>query len=406
MKNKLSMKTKTLLGLSILLMFIGVPLFLQLLLIPNIGNGSDDGWLGFFGGYLGSIVSMIGAFLVIYIQLRADERNRREDLDIEKKSRTDEKIDNTFFNLLNFHNNIQEKFRADPRGEFSEQILSKIEREHVQMKMDITLQKKKRFIETKKEAFLNNIDNFQSKCQESVEESSIPILVELIDELREAIRENDYEMILRFFKRKKHCIDEYESTPDLVDDIMDSSTNNSEGERAYRVEQTNRLLLQYQVEDVILSELENPKNALFQFQKELLSNSVDELTLETDRKKLIEKSFKNYYGKYGNYFRIVHRIVKYVNDNVDDITQKKNYLGFLRAMLNEKELIVLYYNSFYTKRGEGLGDELKKTTFFGGPDDLKLDNGYFSHFSKELLLWEKDDVKIMRSFKYPEQENE
>lgn len=51
-------------GIIILLIITLIPVFLQYIIINNgiISNVSNDGWAGFFGGYIGSI---IGAFATI-----------------------------------------------------------------------------------------------------------------------------------------------------------------------------------------------------------------------------------------------------------------------------------------------------------------------------------------------------
>ena len=116
------------------------------------------------------------------------------------------------------------------------------------------------------------------------------------------------------------------------------------------------------------------------------------------KNEIIEGVFKNYYDRMGKYFRIFHRVIKYINSNVSDQELKNNYIGFIRAMLNEREIVLIYYNSFFTQRGEGLGDELKQTQFFGDSNDLNLAKGYLQHFTKELLFWEEDDVNKMLSF--------
>ena len=141
-------------------------------------------------------------------------------------------------------------------------------------------------------------------------------------------------------------------------------------------------------------------NELFEIIKDF-DNQVALNTMKwisTHKNTIIESVFKGYYNRMGKYFRIFHRVIKYVNSNVSDQELINNYIGFIRAMLNEKEIVLIYYNSFFTQRGDGLGDELKQTQFFGNRDDLNLSRGYLQHFSKELLFWEEDDVNKMLSF--------
>ncbi|MCF7547040.1 putative phage abortive infection protein [Enterococcus faecium] len=64
-----------------------------------------------------------------------------------------------------------------------------------------------------------------------------------------------------------------------------------------------------------------------------------------------------------SYFRLTHRILKYINENVDKQAEKENYLGFLRATMDEKELLTLFYASSYSNRGEGLKQQFVGTNF-------------------------------------------
>lgn len=86
-----------------------IPLFVQWLINGDTTHkGSDDGWLGFWGGYLGAIIGVAGALIAIQIQLtnekmRFEEETEARNLEFEeeKKVRKSEQVDNTFFNLLN-----------------------------------------------------------------------------------------------------------------------------------------------------------------------------------------------------------------------------------------------------------------------------------------------------------------
>ena len=79
-------------------------------------------------------------------------------------------------------------------------------------------------------------------------------------------------------------------------------------------------------------------------------------------------------------------------------------------MVNEKEMIVIFYNAFYSIRGAGLKEQLEFTDFFGKGKDLPLDSNLEAqHFNKNLLLWEKSDINKMNTLKlrigHPELKN-
>ncbi|WP_338208319.1 hypothetical protein [Lactiplantibacillus paraxiangfangensis] len=64
----------------LVLVIIAIPasvLFFMDKVFYSIGNGTDDGWLGFWGGYLGSIVGVVGAALFAYINTRIQLKNER-----------------------------------------------------------------------------------------------------------------------------------------------------------------------------------------------------------------------------------------------------------------------------------------------------------------------------------------
>lgn len=65
----------------LVIILILIPLILFLVL-PKL---NADTWMGFLGGYLGAIIGIVGVVIGIKIQLDSD-----------KQTRNDEKIDNTF----------------------------------------------------------------------------------------------------------------------------------------------------------------------------------------------------------------------------------------------------------------------------------------------------------------------
>ncbi|EOS7802519.1 hypothetical protein EWX86_RS11780 [Enterococcus hirae] len=128
----------------------------------------------------------------------------------------------------------------------------------------------------------------------------------------------------------------------------------------------------------------------------ILEYQTNNFTLidEDLRKAAVEDVLSRHYNEVGAYFRLFHRIIKYINDNLErpeELPIKNNYLGFLRATLNSKEMLVIFYNAAYTNRGAGLLKELQKTTFFGNREDI-MNN---QHFDRKKLFWEENDVNKM-----------
>lgn len=138
------------------------------------------------------------------------------------------------------------------------------------------------------------------------------------------------------------------------------------------------------------------ENKVIKKLNEYSSSHLDLLPKEKKRNG-IETAINDYYSEVGAYFRIFHRIIKYINDKVTDEDIRKDYLGFLRATINEKELLVIFYNAAYTERGSGLLEEISKTTFFGESQELE-ENKTVQHFNPSLLIWKSKDLETMRNF--------
>ncbi|EMF0113437.1 hypothetical protein O1F47_002694, partial [Enterococcus hirae] len=76
-----------------------VAVFILQLAVYKVG----DGWLGFWGGIIGSAIGVLGAFLVLKEQVNYDRDTLKEQLKEEKEQYKKQQIDNTFFNLLEMH---------------------------------------------------------------------------------------------------------------------------------------------------------------------------------------------------------------------------------------------------------------------------------------------------------------
>lgn len=81
MKNR-----KILLSTIILAIFVPIIINLSISFI-SWGSGSNDGWLGFWGGYLGALISIFGIYFQVTKSIEESEKNREE-----AKKSNDEKI--------------------------------------------------------------------------------------------------------------------------------------------------------------------------------------------------------------------------------------------------------------------------------------------------------------------------
>ncbi len=91
---------------------------------------------------------------------------------------------------------------------------------------------------------------------------------------------------------------------------------------------------------------------------------------------IVEEKISDKHDILGNYFRVFHRTLKFINHNFNG-EEKDEYIGDLRGVLSEFELLSLYYNAFYTRRGLGMKKEFEnQTNFFGNKTDfIEVENG-------------------------------
>lgn len=369
-------------GLSLGVIFV----FIILLAVYKIG----DGWLGFWGSALG----VVGAFLILKEQINYDSIAMKKQLDEEKEQSKRQQIDNTFFNLLSLHNEQLNVLKEADMFNLIDVMFKEKLRENLLESGLIYFDKEKEMIKSvlndvkeKYEFYLNENedklvqpfkDNYKLQWKKghkalfySGEPSTVQLLLysNMADATQKIISIEDYisgnpdaitRDIYEFFpsineKLKSLSIDVPEKFQKLLDKIEGYSTS---------------------------------KNY----------NSLN----DSQRKKSIEDVLNTYYSTMGAYFRLFHRIIKYLNDNVKDTEALNNYLGFLRSTINQDELLVIFYNAAYTTRGKGLLHELKKTTFFGNEEDIKNNQ----HFDTNELFWGKDDTDIMLNKKNDSSSND
>jgi hypothetical protein len=358
-------KIKTFIYLVLVLIvvgFVGVAL-MKFPRFPGLGNfeGSPDGWLSYWGGIFGSGIGVIGALFVL-----------REQINFEK-------VDNTFFNLLNMHNEILNSIRLQNNpGDNIFDITYFMMKSGVDRKNNEIMEGEKiQYLSDNKVEFIRLITSMQEDISELASKNS-----DIYNKYSGGSIVEAKEIISSYISNFNHAISrgKYSAAIDSLDQIISSFFDRN----------------------TYSSVLDTSKQNFSQFY-ELYSgmNSIEpsELSLE-QKKEIIESSLDVYYGEIGNYFRTFHRIIKFINENVKELDVKANYIGFLRAMINEKEMIVIFYNAFYSRRGTGLAEQLEYTDFFGKLEDLPFDNKLEAqHFNKKLLLWGKSDIEKMNTLK-------
>ena len=330
--------------------------------------GSDQDWIGFWGGFMGSVVGVAGAIYLFQKQIDVERENTKQQLEAEREltqeqineSRQqikDERIDNTFFNLINLHIRNKEIIPA-----------------------------------------LRNKDSYKSKHTTKKElskgegtenaDDEINLFSTILEEIPDQIEKGKYTKYI--FKQKKYILDNL----DKIKLAYRSLDPKQEHFVTLGTQQNKLNALSQQSDDFSFSEFitdflnidfdtipngivdddlkllyDNQDEYLGKVYCELMQLPQDELTYK-EKREICTKVISNYYDSLGNYFRLVHRIFKFLNKNIDkDNNRKLEYIGILRALFSEKELLVIFYNAFYTDKGQGMRDQLKKTNFFGKEED-------------------------------------
>lgn len=326
-----------------LIILIGTLLVPSMLSLPRLWNyeGSPDSWVGFWGSLLGSLLGVIGAYLVMSVQLQSD-----------KKQHYEEKTDNTFFNLIGLFQEIREGSKNDVVSSLDE-----IKKAKEEMNEDKKVEDKLKKFKDDKDFFYEEINKNVEKLKENTE-APVSNVKRILEEAKKWVAQ---ETLVGF-----------------------------ESNLATLKEQNERWSLNLQLSDM--------NSRVSQYSKSYAPNFDD-----TEIFNLVNNIFSKEHVKTGNYFRIFYRIIKYIMKSEIELDKKEEYLGILRALLSSEELLAIFYNAFYSKRGEKLAKELieGETGFFADKMDLGsvdisigIDLPFFKY---EALMFGKNDLDKIKS---------
>ena len=361
--------------------------FIILLAVYNIG----DGWLGFWGGVIGSGLGVVGAFLVLNKQIKQDK--------IESKK---SKIDNTFFNLLDMFTQLKERrvneelfinYYADLQKYAVAQI-KEIGTKKVLNNPDV--------VGNLKDLYLLYIEEIKVRLEnQNIDVSKVPDNLDqklgyLIDEFSKFFPHKTNDELKEFHFISVDLTNAAVQLPPLIERIKSEHYNSN-----YSYSLISELKSIYttaenlNIGDVIREQLQP---LIIEISKYENANDFSLISSNEDKEIIVTKVSDIYYSRLVSYFKLTHRIIKYINDNVEDSTEKNEYIGFFRSTMDETEMLVIFYNSFFSEKGKGLGHQLSKIPFFGKPGELGENDGFVQHFNRQKLLWPEEDLEIMRSY--------
>lgn len=275
----------------------------------------------------------------------------------DKKSFNKTQTDNTFFNLLNLFKEVKNPIPPD----IFEQLLAVI-------KSKYTIEAQKNQLTESKEELLSILNS--EEVSKIAEERGVTYYIDVTKNCITEPNFTNFSLSLNKFSDFPDKIQEFKKVYDIGDNIR-----------------------------------ENPDYT-----------SIN----KKDKENIISEIFSRplYFQELANYLRLFHRMVKFIMTSELEISEKKQYLGILRSLLSPDELLVIFYNTFYSNRGVNLKAQLKPkneyTEFFASSEDIdifnknvpdtedKIDLPFFSY---DKLIFKDDDLLLIKSLIDPTELN-
>ena len=373
-------------------------------------GGNEDAWLG----YWGSIVGIMGAYVVLKVQMRS-----------ENKKHKGVTVDNTFFNLLNLHNEVLKE---------NEKIMKKINSDIEEKQVSLLIGAKNKLVN---EYVLNKSDEFIGKVSQLPNEfeftgilndsshNKIPIKLNPIQDIffaEQKIKDYLNGYALYSFEIYNKLIQNFyvytheESTMSYKNNSSILSFTKQELKKLREVRSTYYEQLkemgivherdEYRIRfnETLKIDFTNYTNGIEKDIKIIVEDmfrlsDVSKIEISDEAiSKSVNDVFEVHLVNMGYYFRIFHRIVKFLNESYKDkyITEKQlnNYIGILRAMINEHTMSLIYYNATYLEKGGNMKQELQKNFFFGNKNDFKDEARTNTFLSNKTLLFDNDYDKL------------
>ncbi|WP_337034740.1 putative phage abortive infection protein [Paenibacillus illinoisensis] len=340
----------------------------------------------FFGGTtvgllsLASIIFVTAAIIMQKEELklqREEVKKTREEYEVTNATMKRQQFDSTFFNMINLHHKIVSEIEYDStKGRAVHKMF------HDKMNKKYSGEVRNEYTQ-----------KMLSRILQDDEEKQVSFALETY-----------------LFSEKHRLIEQVISDP--------SYTSNDRGEWDSEVfDEVSRNILSGEHElwlnrrDVIISafhnQLSNDHNFLYDILSEINFIGLIETDVEyeyvdifkrnfiiTPLKELRDRAFELTYNELeqsmGHYFRNFYRIITLIqdeifhNDPVINEKERQKYRGILRDQLSSIELIAIFYNITYSKKGESFKKYFAHINFF---DD---------HIVESDFIWSNDSLELSR----------
>lgn len=296
-------------------------------------------WLDFSGNIFGSLLGVLGAYSILRYQLKVDE----------KKSEKNQ-IDNTIFNLIDMFQKVRDKLDIDgKKGVFSDIFLN---------------------IETEKENYIKKLKKHD--LQVIFNEENKKIIEDVVKDVRnymESIKDESNELDIYAVKNLLKGLMLYKEKQYAQSFIIDIDYLIELEEDLWKLGIKNKITKLNEIKSEAQDFIIKYKNYTF--------GEKDDEEVHV----IVNNIYIKNQLKIGNYLRIFYRALKYINESNLSLEEKKAYRGILRALLTSEEILVIFYNTFYTERGKKMLEKMldsdsrrnasNPTGFFADINDLK-----------------------------------
>ncbi|WP_233619167.1 MULTISPECIES: putative phage abortive infection protein [unclassified Enterococcus] len=366
------------LGFVIFLRFLAIQMYTLFTIIDSSKSSSADGFLGFWGGFLGAILSGIIALVIVRIQIIEERQNRKE-----------EKNDSTFYYLYS----MLENRKSDLMETAAFQELKKEIYDQLMYQLSFTA------VEiAKKPENIKLVNRFSTDLIEVLEEEIERIISgldskEMQDQFRyykDALALDNTEWDSKYLEsfeklmREKRFVDKIKEARKYTENTSTIEVNS--------------------VKDVIecYGYLESAGNALDEknpkyskFLGSLLDIKSNKISIldEQKRKSAVEAAFKKKFNSVGQYYKIVTTIIQFLETSNLKNEKFHFFVNTLRADMFLIEEILLYYYIEYTSngscckkilQGSGIFDDLKMINYEENPSSIKF---YFSKDMEKIVAY-------------------
>ncbi len=358
----------------------------------------------FFGGTTVGLLTLASMLFVIssisiqrkQLDMQQDElkmqreelAKTREEFELTNKTLTKQQFESTFFNMINLHHNLWKDLEV--RRSFFETIYEGLRLDYEEFvkkfwKSHLISLKNEDPIALKK--FLRSIYLNNRKVEKFANELNDYNYSEINTELIRKIESNNEEYFNNFpdeinaeFERKD------------IDELLIKYMDDKHLLEFLLLENSNRFYFKtyYGAIDYTLSNMKFIEDFNDEWTISFIKGIRKETLYEPSilKRNAYEKLYKEKEEEIGHYYRNLYRIVKFIQDEnfstdkIQNEKEKKNYRGILRAQLSSMELLMLFYNVVYSKKGEKFKEILKDTNFF---DD---------HLIESKFLWANDKEEL------------